>query len=244
MGGYDTSSAVTLTILDDIRDNNYGKPEYWLRYLLPSPSATRLDANPVAECEEIWDSGGPHIGPITAPKQTNLGMNDFALGQGDADAFIGALTDVYNDVSPLLLPANGVLWCWLDCEHGTHLSAEYWDGWAETIREANFSGMGQHLFPAIYCTPGSDDVCTVINNASGNDVCFAVWSPEPNIPGTCGHDLNNPPSGKPTSCSQVGTVLWQFLITPNNYCSLNAPVDMNVSPLVFSNQCFYLNARP
>jgi hypothetical protein len=244
MGGYDTACYITDSFQSEVV-KKYGAPNYWLRYFTPTPGIDKIDADPIPECQAIWDSGGPHLGPITGPTQTNLN-GDKATGQADAEAFVDALTDVYLDVGPLQLPGNGILWCWLDQEPGFPLSSGYWDGWASTIRGTNFDGLGTYLYPCLYCTPHADDSCTVVDNASGSATCYGVWSPEPNAPQTCGTDLNNPPSGSPTSCAAITSVLWQFLIavTPQHYCDLAYMVDMDVSFLNFANQCFYLNARP
>jgi hypothetical protein len=236
-GGYDTASKITYSLAHDAA-NKYGRPNYWLRYLAPSPAATLITDTPNTECQNIWDVGGPHLAPITEPTQSVLGQ-DYASGQSHAQTFANALVNLWNDVTPLITPTNGVLYSWLGQENTTHLSQGFWNGWAAYINTFNFAGLGEILYASLYCTPHSDDSCAVTNSATGNSTCFALWSPEPQ---RCGNNLNNPPSYGPTGCADTPTNLWQF--AEEGACGLTVNVDMDVSNLNYVDYCFYLSRRP
>jgi hypothetical protein len=108
--------------------NNYGPPNYWLRYYQPSPDATKIQAHPIDECRAIWDSGAKHLGPISEPRQSNLGMGS-DQGNADAQSFVSAMIDGWATVGPLKFPTNDTLYCFLGQENTTYLSSGYWSGW-------------------------------------------------------------------------------------------------------------------
>jgi len=237
--GYDTASYIY-----DVRvaaDATYGSPDYWLRYFTPSPNGT-VDlgsAHANHECRDDWDSGAKHLSPITSPTQSRLGGTS-AQGLADAQAFVNALQNVYVWVTPLLLPTNDTLRCWLDQESSTSMSANYWAGWSNYINGYTWPSHGQPLYACLYCNPchGAGHNCTTIAGTN----CFAIWSSTPEI---CGYSMNNLPAFNPNKCSACianppASLLWQF--AEKGVCSLSVNIDMNEGTL--TPYSFYLNARP
>ena len=106
MGGYDTSIEIDSS-LRSAAVNASGQPGYWLRYFSPSPAATLITTHPYAETRNIWDSKGPHLGPITEPNQGDLGQ-DYASGQSHAQTFANALVSLWETIKPLNTPSSGV----------------------------------------------------------------------------------------------------------------------------------------
>jgi hypothetical protein len=241
MGGFDTANTVQNVRVSAV--NEFGAPNFWMRYFTPSPAADQLNNDPVPECQAAWDSGGHYIGPISAPTQSRLSGSS-AQGQADAQAYASALLSAYHAVGPLLLPANSTLYCWLDQEYSTSLSLNYWNGWAGYLDGYNFAGLGTYpLYPTLYCDPASPyPNCSTIGNASA-DYCYAVWSNEPEPCGT----LKNPPSWRADTCAgyaSTPTRLWQF--GEQGVCgySANVDLDLGASGFTTANYCFNVSSRP
>ena len=74
-----------------------------MRYFTPSPAADLFNDDAVAESRGAWDSGGPHVGCVSAPAQYRL-SGSAAEGQADAQAFAAAILAAYHAVRPLVLP--------------------------------------------------------------------------------------------------------------------------------------------
>ena len=141
MGGYDTAGKIQNTYASAHREFGVN-PAFWIRYFTPSPAADLFNNDAVAESQGAWDSGGPYVGCISAPRQSRL-SGSAAEGLADAQAFCAALLAAYHAVRPLQLPSNGQLYCWLDQEYSTSLSTDYWGAWAQYIAEYNFAS--RHL---------------------------------------------------------------------------------------------------
>jgi hypothetical protein len=154
MTGYDTAGRIQNTYVSAHRE--FGThPNFWIRYFTPSPAADLFHEDALAESRGAWDSGGPYIGVISAPRQSRL-SGSAAEGHADAQAFAAALLTAYHGVRPLLLPANNQLYCWLDQEYSTSLSLSYWNAWASYLANYNFAGLGTYpLYPCLYCAPHS-----------------------------------------------------------------------------------------
>ena len=181
------------------------------------------------------------MGCISAPRQSRL-SGSAAEGHADAQAFAAAMLAAYHGVRPLLLPANGRLYCWLDQEYSTSLSSSYWNAWANYIADYNFAGQGTYpLYPSLYCDPYSPyPNCSTIAKSRGVDAPAAIWSSEPE---PCG-SMANPPRWNADKCATVPTRLWQY--GEQGACNFSANVDVNVGApwFVTSNYCFRLKYRP
>ena len=145
MTGYDTAGQIQNTYVSAHREFG-ANPSFWIRYFNPSPAADLFHEDAVAESRGAWDSGGPFVGCISAPRQSRL-SGSAAEGHADAQAFAAALLTAYHAVRPLVLPVNGQLYCWLDQEYSTSLSSSYWNAWASYIANYNFAGLG--TYPAV-----------------------------------------------------------------------------------------------
>ena len=120
MTGYDTAGRIQNTYASAHREFG-AAPAFWIRYFSPSPAADLFNDDAVAESRGAWDSGGPYVGCVSAPRQSRL-SGSAAEGQADAQAFAAAMLAAYHAVRPLQLPSNGHLYCWLDQEYSTSLS--------------------------------------------------------------------------------------------------------------------------
>ena len=240
MTGYDTAGRIQNTYASARREFG-APPAFWMRYFPPSPAADLFNEDAVAESRGAWDSGGPNVGCISAPRQSRL-SGSAAEGQADAQAFAAAMLTAYHAVRPLQLPKNGHLYCWLDQEYSTSLSPAYWQAWAHYIADYNFAGLGTYpLYPCLYCSPWSPHPnCTTIAKMRGVDVPSAIWTPEPQ---SCA-GLTHPPRWHPAKCGTVPTKLWQY--AEQGACNLVANVDLNVGGPGFAtaNFCFHLSRRP
>jgi hypothetical protein len=238
--GYDTAGAIQNTYAS-AHNEFHSKPAFWIRYFTPSPAAYLFNDDARAESRGAWDSGGPAVGCISAPRQSRL-SGSAAEGQADAQAFAAAMLTAYHAVGPLQLPANGQLYCWLDQEYSTSLSSDYWNAWANYIAEYNFAGLGTYpLYPCLYCDPNSPyPNCSTIAKSRGLDVPTAIWSSEPE---PCG-SLIRPPHWKADACAKVPTRLWQY--GEQTACNYSANVDLDVGAPGFSgaDHCFHVKSRP
>jgi hypothetical protein len=238
MGGYDTASRVESVWP---AAQKYGNPRYWLRYFNPSPGDYLLEDAAVAECQAIYNSGGPYLGPIMAPTQSRLGNTTYGASWGlaDAQAFVTALNVAYNAVGPLDVPYTQTVYCYLDQEYNTSLCIQYWNAWAEYVGEYNFGDLGTlPLYPCLYCSPALPPPnCSVIDSEEAFG-CAGVWTPEYQ---KCGNDLNNISGWDVASCSLTPTILWQFHedITADS-CSLTVNVDMDVAQVNYPDYCFII----
>ena len=105
MSGYDTAGAIQNTYAS--AHHEFGvAPNFWIRYFTPSPAADLFNDDAVAESRGAWDSGGPYVGCISAPRQSRL-SGSAAEGQADAQAFAAAMLAAYHAVRPLQLPSGG-----------------------------------------------------------------------------------------------------------------------------------------
>jgi hypothetical protein len=240
MTGYDTATPIHETY--PAAQSEFGvDPSFWIRYFTPSPAADLFNDDALAESRGAWDSGGPYVGCISAPRQSRL-SGSAAEGQADAQAFAAAMLTAYHAVHPLLLPSNSRLYCWLDQEYSTSLSSSYWNAWANYLADYNFAGLGIYpLYPCLYCTPYSPfPNCSTIAKARGVSVPSAIWSSEPEPCDGAAH----PPSWHPQVCATVPTRLWQY--GEQGACSYSANVDLDLSGpgFVMANYCFHVQSRP
>jgi hypothetical protein len=243
-GGYDTASTVA-TGWASANSNGYGRPTFWVRYFSPcytTPfNVSRTSAND--ECSSIWDinSSSATLSPVTVPTQSRL-AGSTAEGQADAQAFVSALTTVYDEVAPLLIPTNNQLYVWLDQEEAYGLSLNYWNGWATYVGLNDFGGdTGEPLYPCLYCTPDAAAAnCSTIQNG-GAFPAVGVWSSEWQ---ECGTSLAHPPSWNAQSCSAKLTVLWQFCDGTGICNGSDVDQDLNYPGFSLANSSFYLNAHP
>lgn len=240
MTGFDTAGRIQNTYASARREFGV-PPAFWIRYFPPSPAADLFSDDAVAESRGAWDSGGPNVGCISAPRQSRL-SGSAAEGLADAQAFAAAMLAAYHAVRPLQLPSNGRLYCWLDQEYSTSLSLAYWQAWAHYIAEYNFAGLGTYpLYPCLYASPWSPHPnCTTIAKVKGVDAPSAIWTPEPQ---SCS-GLAHPPRWRPATCGTVPTKLWQY--AEQTACNLVSNVDLNVGGPGFAtaNFCFHLSRRP
>jgi hypothetical protein len=195
----------------------------------------------VAESQGAWDSGGPYVGCISAPRQSRL-SGSAAEGQADAQAFAAAMLTAYHAVGPLQLPSGGRLYCWLDQEYSTSLSSNYWNAWANYIAEYNFASLGIYpLYPCLYCNPNAPyPSCSTIAKARGVNAPSAIWSSEPE---PCGGPPG-PSRWDPQECGSAPTKLWQY--GEQDACSYSANVDLDLGAPGFAvaHYCFYVKSRP
>ena len=240
MPGFDTAGRIQNTYASARREFG-ANPGFWIRYFPPSPAADLFSDSAVAESRGAWDSGGPHVGCVSAPWQSRL-SGSAAEGLADAQTFAAGMLAAYHAVRPLQLPSNNRLYCWLDQEYSTSLSPAYWQAWAHYIAEYDFAGLGIYpLYPCLYCSPNSPyPNCTTIAKARGVNVPAAIWTPENQVCGT----LTRTPRWNPARCATVPTKLWQF--AEQVACNLSANVDINVGAPGFGTAdfCFRLSRRP
>lgn len=240
MAGYDTAGRIQDTYAPAWQEFGVA-PAYWLRYFTPSPAADLFNDDPVAESQGAWRSGGPHVGCISAPRQSRLG-GSAAEGQADAQAFAAAMLAAYHAVGPLDLPASGRLYCWLDQEYSTPLSRDYWNAWANYIANYDFAGLGTYpLYPCLYCTPSSPHPnCSTITRARGVNVPSAIWTPVPQVCGSLAH----PPGWHPEECGTVPTKLWQY--GEQGACGYSSNVDLDIGApgFVTAEHCFRVRSNP
>ena len=240
MTGYDTSAPIQDTYAS--AHSEFGAhPGFWIRYFTPSPAADLFNDDALAESRGAWDSGGPAVGCISAPRQSRL-SGSAAEGQADAQAFAAAMLAAYHAVGPLELPSNGQLYCWLDQEYSTSLSSNYWNAWANYLAEYDFAGLGTYpLYPCLYCDPYSPyPNCSAIARSRGVDKPSAIWSSEPE---PCG-SLTRPPRWNADACATAPTRLWQY--GEQGACHYEANVDLDVGApgFVTADYCFYVKSRP
>jgi hypothetical protein len=240
MTGYDTAGPIQNTYAS--AHHEFGvAPNFWIRYFTPSPAADLFNDDAVAESQGAWDSGGPYVGCISAPRQSRL-SGSAAEGQADAQAFAAAMLAAYHAVRPLQLPSNGKLYCWLDQEYSTSLSSSYWNAWADYIANYDFAGLGIYpLYPCLYCNPYAPyPNCSTIAKARGVNVPSAIWSSEPE---PCGGPPG-PSHWNPQECTKVSTKLWQY--GEQDACSYSSNVDLDLGGPGFSvaHYCFYVQSRP
>jgi hypothetical protein len=237
--GYDTAGEIQNTYASAY--DEFGvDPDFWIRYFSPSPYADVFESDPTDECIGAWESGGPQIGCIMAPDQSNL-TSSSAQGQSDAETFCAAIYSAYTSVGPLQTPSDGALWVWLDQEASTSLSLDYWNGWANYVAGYEFDNVGtEPLYAGLYCDPDSPyPNCSTIGT-SGASTCWAVWSSEPE---PCG-SIADPPSWDAETCAAAPTRVWQF--GEQGACGLSANVDLDESgpDLNYDLYCFYLSSEP
>jgi hypothetical protein len=240
MAGYDTAGEIQNTYVS--AHNEFGaNPNFWVRYFAPSPAADLFENDPTSECIGAWDSGGPYVGCVSAPSQSRL-SGTAAEGLADAQTFAAAIQSAYYAVTPLDLPTNNQLWCWLDQEYSTTLSLSYWDAWANYIANYNFASLGTYpLYPALYCTPESPyPNCSTIASATGLDIPAAVWSAEWE---PCG-GLASPPAWDAQACSTVPTKLWQY--GEQGACGYSANVDLDEGApgVYYPDYCLRITSNP
>ena len=240
MTGYDTAGTIQDTY-PSARSEFGANPSFWIRYFTPSPAAYLFTDDAIAESQGAWDSGGPFVGCISAPRQSRL-SGSAAEGQADAQAFAAAMLAAYHAVGPLLLPSNGRLYCWLDQEYSTSLSSSYWNAWANYLAEYDFAGLHTYpLYPCLYCDLYSPyPNCSTVAKARGVNVPSAIWSSEPE---PCG-SLRKPPGWHPEVCGTVPTRLWQY--GEQGACDYSSNVDLDVGApgFVTAHYCLRVHSRP
>jgi hypothetical protein len=239
MAGFDTASTVT-SGLRSAAGSAFGKPAFWIRYFSPCyfTAVNSSSSNANAECGQIWSSGGHYLGCVSTPTQSRLSGSS-AEGRADAVTFVNAMISVYYDVVPLLLPSNGILYCWLDQEAATSLSLAYWNGWAGYINGYQFNG-AYPFFPGLYCNPDSAPPnCSIVDSASASP-CWGVWSSEHQV---CKNSVSSPPAWDAESCAGVATKLWQY--ADQGVCfSTDVDLDLGASGFGTASYCFNVSSNP
>jgi hypothetical protein len=239
MAGFDTASTVTSGLRSAAR-SAFGQPAFWIRYFSPCyfTAVNSSSSNANAECEQIWSSGGHYLGCVSTPTQSRLSGSS-AEGRADAVTFVNAMISVYYDVGPLLLPSNGILYCWLDQEASTSLSLAYWNGWAGYINGYEFNG-AYPFFPGLYCNPDSAPPnCSIVDSASASP-CWGVWSSEHQV---CRNSVSSPPAWDAESCAVVATKLWQY--ADQGVCfSTGVDLDLGASGFNTASYCFNVSSNP
>jgi hypothetical protein len=244
MAGYDTVSLLTdTTVANGV--SQFGTPNFFIRYFNPCPdtSFNSSSANANAEARKAWDFGTRNIGVISAPGDT---AGSSAEGHADAQTFAASLQTAFNDVAPMLLPSNDILFCWLDLEASQALSSAYWSAWAGELMSWNWERIGVYpLWPGLYCAPCSNEPnCSSIslNNTLG------IWSSTPEcFPGA---SVSNPPAWKADSClgcgvaNLVSTYLWQFAEPGACHYGPNVDMDLGAPGFNYGTTCFSLQSRP
>jgi hypothetical protein len=240
MPGYDTAGEIQNTYASAF--DEFGvDPAFWIRYFTPSPAADVFDGDPEPECVGAWDSGGPYVGCVSSPPQSDL-SSGASTGLADAQTYCAAMQSAFYAVTPLYLPASEQLWCWLDQEYLTTLSSSYWEAWANYVANYNFAGNGQYpLYPALYCDPYSPyPNCSTIAEATGVDIPAAVWSSEPEPCNSAG----DPPGWDPDECSTVSTLLWQYGEQGACGYSANVDIDEQAPSINYQDYCFEVAYDP
>ena len=243
MAGYDTAGTIQSVgpgALSEFGEN----PNFWIRYLSPSPAADCVNSSASGAVNEgigLWDYSTSHsLGVISAPEQSDLSGSS-AQGQADAQQYMASLVYVYDNVGPLQYPTNSTLYCWLDQEASTSLSAGYWTGWATYVH--NYAAQ---TYSALYCDPdAAPPNCSVVDNYNGtSSVCNAVWSNEPEYTSACAGGLASPPAWAAEACSSVPTRLWQYV--EQGVCGYSADVDLDVGGPGdnYADWCLYLSSEP
>src|ERR1700689_4072778 len=103
MTGYDTAGPIQETYA--AANSEFGvNPNFWIRYFTPSPAADLFNDDAVAESQGAWDSGGPYVGCISAPRQSRL-SGSAAESQGDARALGAAMPAAHPAGGPVPRPA-------------------------------------------------------------------------------------------------------------------------------------------
>ncbi len=230
---------------------HFGTPLFWLRYFTPCQNTpvNVSSANANAECTAVWqsNSSSPMLGPITTPDQTRLNGTS-AEGLADAQALASALYATWIDVTPLQLPNNNILYCWLDQEPSTTLNTGYWDAWALYLDGYNWSDFDIYpLYPCLYCAPNHNSTnpnCSTIASASAY-YCYAVWSAQPQ---ECSNTLTNPPAWDADTCASSGattpTSLWQFADGTGICFPDDVDLDLGAPGFYTPDYCFFLSAEP
>jgi hypothetical protein len=239
MSGYDTAGEIQNTYVS-AHDEFGADPNFWVRYFAPSPAADLFENDPSSECSGAWDSGGPYVGCVSAPTQSRL-SSSAADGLADAQTYAAAIQSAYYAVTPLDLPSNNELWCWLDQEYDTTLSLSYWDAWSNYIANYNFASLGTYpLYPGLYCTPDSPyPNCSTIADATGLDIPVGVWSAEWE---PCGG--LSAPAFDAQECSAVSTKLWQY--GEQGACGYSANVDLDEGApgVTYADYCLRVVSNP
>jgi hypothetical protein len=249
MAGYDTANYVYDVSGTAVSD--YGTPNFWLRYFSPSNNTpiNSSSSNANEECTAIYNSGGNHLGPIMEPNQSNLSSSS-AQGQADAQTFVSALNYVYDNVTPLMMPTNDQLYCWLGQEPSTSLSSSYWDGWSGYVG-SNSSFGGEFLYPCLYCTPcapapNCSSVLVQYHDTAYN-TCIAIWAA--GTKGWCQNtNMSDPPPWQAETCAGCGvnnnvpTSLWQYNI--GGECGIPADLvdeDYGAPGFNYPDYCFFMD---
>jgi hypothetical protein len=248
MAGYDCAGTVQQIWTSTLK-NTFGNPAFWVRYFSPCvyTAVNSSSANANAECHVVWTSGAKHLGCVTTPHRVD---GTYADGDAAAATFGSAIHQVWLWVSPLNLPNNHVLYCWLDQEPGYNgnLSVGFWNGWAHRLDYWNFNNSGIYPYwPALYCNPCDASLnCSSIRQADWP--CYAVWSPHPQA--ACGKTCQNPPSWAASTCAGCGgggstpTKLWQFYTDPKCTKGLHVDLDLGAPNTAYAGNCLQLYYDP
>src|ERR1700753_899604 len=98
MTGYDTAGRIQ-DIYVSAHHGLRARPSFWIRYFTPSPAADLFHNDALSESRGAWDSGGPFVGCISAPRQSRL-SGSAAGGHADGQAFAAALLTAHSAVRP------------------------------------------------------------------------------------------------------------------------------------------------
>jgi len=245
MAGYDTAGLVQNVWGSAVQDE-FGSPAFWIRYFSPCvyTPVNSSSANANMECDAVWTSGAQHLGCVSTPSSLD---GTGADGSAAAGTFGVAMRQVWQWVSPLQLPANDMLYVWLDQDPGYNLSTKFWDGWAYRLDTWNFDDLGIYpYYPGLYCDPcNTTKNCSQLLSAIYPPV--GIWSPDPQA--ACGYTCQNTPAWAAVSCASscssggsTPTILWQFYI---QYTCSTLDVDVSYGTPGFSypSYCFYLNSE-
>lgn len=218
--GADTASPVTNALIAKAAEVMGQAPAFWGRYFTNIRTTDFIEYHHAVESPILAAAGIPVL-PIA--RQTNEvgGAGTTGFGDGSANA-----TDLIATFGADLLARQLGVCIFLDVEGsaGSHLSAEYYAGWAAGLASVNKQ---VRFLPCVYGLPGDASTWTALTRALANgSTCHGLWISHPNP--SLVEPVTWNAAVKPSPEPGVPVLLWQYMFPRDG-----AAIDRNqVNPSV------------
>jgi hypothetical protein len=166
----------------------------------------KFNDNGAAEAADLRAANIRSVVPLANPGEGRIASSNSLDGYNDGS---WVCQRIAGQVAPsvLSLPPGGQVYVYLDIEHNAGITQNYWNGWADGVRQYAFPGPSDFVFyPCAYVNDG--DANGPINTVlTVGRTCWGIWFASYPLPAVCG---TPGPTFRSSAFSGLTTHYWQY----------------------------------